>query len=91
MTVKELMKTAVATCAPDNDLGAVVTIMRDRDCGFLPVVDSHGIVVGVVTDRDVCLAAGTKHRPLEPASRSTRPCPIPCSPVSRTRTSRRCS
>jgi CBS domain-containing protein len=62
MTVKELMKTAVATCASDSDLGAVVTIMRDRDCGFLPVVDSHGIVVGVVTDRDVCLAAGTTHR-----------------------------
>ena len=64
MTVKELMKTDVATCAPDSDLGAVVTIMRDRDCGFLPVVDTHGIVVGVVTDRDVCVAAGTKHRPL---------------------------
>jgi CBS domain-containing protein len=64
MTVKELMKTAVATCAPDSDLGAVVTIMSDRDCGFLPVVDRNGIVVGVVTDRDVCLAAGTTHRPL---------------------------
>jgi CBS domain-containing protein len=64
MTVKELMKTAVATCAPDSDLGAVVTIMRDRDCGFLPVVDRRGIVVGVVTDRDVCLAAGTTRRPL---------------------------
>ena len=64
MTVKELMKTAVATCSPGSDLGAVVTLMRDRDCGFLPVIDSHGIVVGVVTDRDVCMAAGTKHRPL---------------------------
>ena len=85
MTVKAIMKTDVATCAPDSDLGAVVTIMRDCDCGFLPVVDSHGIVVGVVTDRDVCLAAGTKHRP-RPGSRSTRPCLILCSPVSRTRT-----
>jgi CBS domain-containing protein len=64
MTVKELMKTDVAACAPDSDFGTVVTIMRDRGCGFLPVVDSHGIVVGVVTDRDVCLAAGTTHRPL---------------------------
>ena len=64
MIVKEVMKTAVATCAPESDLGAVINIMRDRDCGFLPVVDSHGIVVGVVTDRDVCMAAGTKHRPL---------------------------
>jgi CBS domain-containing protein len=64
MTVKELMKTTVATCAPDGDLGSVVDIMRKHDCGFLPVVDSHGIVTGVVTDRDVCMAGGTRHRPL---------------------------
>lgn len=38
--------------------------MRERDCGFLPVVDTHGIVVGVVTDRDICLAGAIKHRPL---------------------------
>jgi CBS domain-containing protein len=64
MTVKEVMQKAVATCSPESDLSAAVEIMRARDCGFLPVVDSHGIVVGVVTDRDVCLAEGIKHRPL---------------------------
>ena len=64
MIVKDVMKTAVAACAPDGDLETAVRIMRDRDCGFLPVVDSHGVVVGVVTDRDVCMAAGTRHRPL---------------------------
>lgn len=64
MTVKEVMRKAVATCSPETDLATVVEIMRDRDCGFVPVVDSHGIVVGVVTDRDVCLAGGSKHRPL---------------------------
>jgi CBS domain-containing protein len=58
------MKKAVATCAPDSDLASIVDVMRDRDCGFLPVVDSHGIVVGVITDRDICLTGGTKHRPL---------------------------
>jgi len=62
MIVKELMNTHVATCAPDTDLGQVVATMHERDCGFLPVVDSHGIVVGVVTDRDVSLAAGMKQR-----------------------------
>jgi predicted transcriptional regulator len=51
VTVKGLMKTAVAACAPDSDLGVVVTISRERDCGFLPVVARNGIVVGVVTDR----------------------------------------
>lgn len=64
MTVQEVMQKGVATCSPETDLSAVVEIMRDRECGFVPVVDSHGIVVGVVTDRDVCLAEGSKHRPL---------------------------
>jgi CBS domain-containing protein len=64
MTVKEVMNTAVAACAPDSDLKSVIETMREHDCGFLPVVDSHGIVVGVITDRDVCLIGITKHRPL---------------------------
>jgi CBS domain-containing protein len=64
MTVKDIMSKAVATCAPETDLASVIETMRERDCGFLPVVDSHGVVVGVVTDRDVCLAGGTDHRPL---------------------------
>jgi CBS domain-containing protein len=64
MTVKEAMQKAVAMCSPETDLSAVVEIMRERGYGFLSVVDSHGIAVGVVTDRDVCLAGGTKHRSL---------------------------
>ena len=64
MIVKEIMKMDVGTCTAETDLGAVIAVMRNRDCGFLPVVDSHGILVGVVTDRDVCMAAGTRHRPL---------------------------
>ncbi len=27
--------------------------MRDRDIGFLPVVDAQGIVIGTLTDRDI--------------------------------------
>ncbi len=64
MLVKDILKKAVATCAPESDLASVVELMRERDCGFLPVIDSHGIVVGVITDRDICLAEGTQHRPL---------------------------
>ena len=64
MIVKDIMKKDVATCAPDGDLAAVIDTMRGHDCGFLPVVDSHSIVVGVITDRDICLATSTKHRSL---------------------------
>ena len=64
MVVKDIMNKTVATCRPESDLASAIETMRERECGFLPVVDSHGIVVGIVTDRDVCLAGGTKHRPL---------------------------
>ena len=32
------------------------------DCGILPVVADGGKVVGMITDRDICMAAATKHR-----------------------------
>jgi predicted transcriptional regulator len=32
-----------------------------RDCGVIPVVD-NGQVVGVITDRDICIASGSKNR-----------------------------
>ena len=65
MTVKDMMNTAVATCAPESDLASVVETMQgSTTVDSCRSVDSHGIVVGVVTDRDVCLAGGTKARPL---------------------------
>jgi predicted transcriptional regulator len=42
MIVKDIMKKSVARCAPDGDVASVVEVMRNHDCGFLPVVDSHG-------------------------------------------------
>jgi CBS domain-containing protein len=36
--------------------------MWDRDCGVIPVVDAAGQVVGVVTDRDICIGLATKGR-----------------------------
>lgn len=66
MNVNEIMKKDVATCTPHDDVARAVTIMRDHKCGFVPVVDSHALVVGVVTDRDLSIAAATmKHRTAE--------------------------
>jgi len=64
MTVREAMSPDPATCAPQDDLGTVASIMRGKGCGFLPVVDVTGSVVGVITDRDVCMAAEQAHRTL---------------------------
>ncbi|RMF84585.1 MAG: CBS domain-containing protein, partial [Nitrospinota bacterium] len=35
----------------------------DGDCGVLPVIDQANKVLGVITDRDICMAVATKHRP----------------------------
>jgi CBS domain-containing protein len=48
------------TCQPNTDLATVAKIMWDHDCGFIPVVDAAGVVAGVVTDRDICLATATR-------------------------------
>jgi CBS domain-containing protein len=64
MMVRDLMKTDVATCAPTDDLAQAGRIMRDRHCGFVPVVDAQGSVAGVLTDRDVCVHAAAATRTL---------------------------
>jgi len=60
MTVKDTMSTPAATCRPDTDLAAVAKLMWDHDCGFVPVIGASGTVIGVVTDRDICMATATR-------------------------------
>jgi CBS domain-containing protein len=62
MKVKEVMTREVKTCAPETDLAAAARSMWMRNCGILPVVDDKGEVVGVITDRDVCIATGCRRR-----------------------------
>lgn len=65
--VEQLMSRTVATCRPDDPLTTPARIMWERDCGVVPVTvseDGGQRVVGMVTDRDVCMAAYTQGRPL---------------------------
>lgn len=63
MKVRTVMTTAVAACHRDDDLGRATQIMWDHHCGIVPVVDVAGLVVGVITDRDICIASATRHVP----------------------------
>jgi CBS domain-containing protein len=38
-------------------------MMWDSDCGALPVLNVEGHVMGMITDRDICMAAATKNKP----------------------------
>ncbi|HXJ16788.1 MAG TPA: CBS domain-containing protein [Candidatus Polarisedimenticolia bacterium] len=62
MKVRDVMMRTPATCGAETNLGAAVEILWKRNCGFLPVVDTNGKVIGVVTDRDICMALGTRGR-----------------------------
>jgi CBS domain-containing protein len=62
MIVSELMTTDVATCTPKADLEHAIYVMLERDCGFVPVVNEHGTLVGVITDRDICIAMAAHRR-----------------------------
>ncbi len=62
MKVKDVMTSPVLFCAPETNLAAAAMIMWESDCGALPVVSHETKVVGMITDRDICMAAATKHR-----------------------------
>ena len=67
MKVEQLMTRPVQTCGRGDRLDAVARIMWEGDCGCLPVVeqtDGGARVLGMITDRDVCMAAYTQGRPL---------------------------
>lgn len=62
MKVKDAMKTDVAFCSTDDSLMKVADTMRIRDCGVVPIVDDAQKVVGMLTDRDICLAIAARNR-----------------------------
>jgi CBS domain-containing protein len=62
MKVREVMSVAPSSCTPEMDLGAAVEILWSRNCGILPVVNNEGRVISVITDRDICIALGTRNR-----------------------------
>src|SRR5262245_28720058 len=57
MKIEELMTRRVVAARADTDLAHVARLMWDNDCGCVPVVDAEDKVVGIVTDRDVCMSA----------------------------------
>lgn len=63
MTVGDLMTRDVKTCRPEDALDVPAKVMWDHDCGCVPVVDDTERVVGMLTDRDICMATYTQNAP----------------------------
>ena len=62
MRVEEVMTVPAQTCRPTSDLGEAAKTMMEHECGCLAVVDSRGHIVGMITDRDICLAVAARHK-----------------------------
>jgi CBS domain-containing protein len=66
MTIKDLMTKDVATVGTEDTAATAARKMWDCDCGALPVVDGGNKVIGMITDRDICMAA--MHRDAAPSA-----------------------
>jgi CBS domain-containing protein len=59
-----IMTSPVMTCSPQDDVNDVAQLFWDTSCGSAPVVDAAGALQGMLTDRDICMAAYTQGRRL---------------------------
>ncbi len=60
LEVQQIMSQPPVQCRSNETLNAAAQHMWERDCGLVPVADDSGRLVGVVTDRDICMAAYTQ-------------------------------
>jgi CBS domain-containing protein len=62
MKVKEVMTPDAKAIWLTESLSAAAQSMWENDCGILPVIKDGKKVVGVITDRDICMAAAIRDR-----------------------------
>ena len=60
MQVQDVMNKGVRFCSPETNLAAVTQIFWEQGCGAVPVVE-NGRAIGMITDRDVSIALGTRN------------------------------
>jgi CBS domain-containing protein len=64
MLIRDIMTAGVESCRRDDSLQFAAKLMWDGDYGCVPVVDDEQRVIGIITDRDICMAALTQGVPL---------------------------
>jgi CBS domain-containing protein len=64
MRIRDLMSQPVVTCPSECTADVPARLMWEFDCGVIPLVDQEGRVTGIVTDRDLCMAALMQGKPL---------------------------
>lgn len=64
MRAEQLMTQPIVKCHANDTLDIAAQLMWDHDCGAIVVVRSDGRLAGMLTDRDICMAAHHASRPL---------------------------
>jgi CBS domain-containing protein len=66
MRVEQLMTRDLKVCRADETANRAAQLMWEADCGCIPVIatDGTGTLVGIITDRDIGMAAYTQGKPL---------------------------
>ncbi len=82
MKINEIMSKSVCTIRAAEYLNEAACLMWEMDCGFVPVSNDEGKIIGVITDRDICMAAYTSGLPLTaiPVSTAMSKTLFSCSP-----------
>lgn len=54
MKIQEIMTPKVETISPNATTKDAARIMHDQHIGSLPVINTEGELLGIITDRDIC-------------------------------------
>lgn len=62
MKVKDIMTPNAKAIWLTESLADAAQIMWDNDCGVLPIIKDGRKVIGMITDRDICMAVAMRDR-----------------------------
>src|SRR5688572_23915626 len=65
MNAREIMTPDPKSCRASDSIQEAARLMRDCDCGSVPVVDEEHRLVGVITDRDLAIRAIAEGKPVD--------------------------
>ena len=83
MRVRDIMTPDPAFCTPDSSAAEAARLMRDNDCGSIPVVENSQSkkLVGTVTDRDLAVRGLAEGKgPDSPVRELMTASPVTCGP-----------
>jgi len=83
MKAKDIMSKTLFCCTAEDSIQQAAKLMKDNDVGALPVVNDckERKLLGIITDRDICLQAVALGKPVDKmkVSEAMTKSPITCS------------